>query len=326
MFRHCLAVVVGLGLVAPVSAAQWADGMFDELSKDFGSVPRGPVLSHPFHVTNNTTVPVRISGISVSCGCVSAEAAETVLQPGQKTVIRAQMRTNVFSGSKSVTIFVRFDQPQSEEVRLWVQANSRDDVTVAPEAFHFGQVKRATMPGGNVAVTFLGNGQWQVTGVQCDSNYVKTALKEQRRTPTEVSYQLNAQLRADAPVGKWYTDIWLKTNNPATPRVRIPLTVEIESALSISPSTVDLGQIKIGGTIERKVIIRGVKPFRVTEVQGGDDQIKVVETASDSKPVHVLAVTLNAKKAGDFTRTLRVITDLKEESEIEFQAKAKVMP
>ncbi len=326
MFRHCLAVVLGLALVGPARAASWADGMFEELTKDFGSVPRGPVLSHPFHVTNNTAAPVRIAGIHVSCGCVSAEAAESYLLPGQKTVIRAQMRSNVFSGPKSVTIFVRLDLPQSEEVRLWVQANSRDDVTVTPEAINFGQVKRGASPTGSVAVTFLGNGQWQVTGVQADSNYVKTTLKEQRRTATDVSYQLTAELRADAPAGKWYTDIWLKTNNPATPRVRVPLNVEIESALSVSPTTVDLGQLKVGGTVERRVIVRGVKPFRVTEIKGGDDQIKIVESSADSKPVHVLAVTLQPKKAGDFTRGLRVLTDLKEESEIEFQAKAKVLP
>lgn len=324
MFRHCLAFVVGLGLVGPARAASWADGMFEELSKDFGSVPRGPVLTHPFHLTNNTGVPVHISGIGVSCGCVTAIARESYLAPGQKTVITAEMRSNVFSGQKTVTIYVRLDQPHSEEVRLWVQANSRDDVTVTPDAFSFGQIKRGSQPAGAVTVTFLGSGQWQVTGVQCDSNYVKTGLREVSRNMTEAAYQVTAQLRDDAPVGKWYTDIWLKTNNPISPRVRVPLTVEIESALTISPSTVDLGQLKVGGQIERKVIVRGVRPFRVTEVKGGDDQLKVRDTTTDSKPVHVLAVTLHPSKAGDFQRALRVLTDLQDESEIEFQAKARV--
>ncbi len=324
MFRHCLAFVVGLGLIGPARAASWADGMFEELSKDFGSVPRGPVLSHPFHLTNNTGVPVHISSIAVSCGCVTATARESYLAPGQKTVIVAEMRSNIFSGPKTVTIYVRLDQPRSEEVRLWVQANSRDDVTVAPDAFSFGQIKRGSQPAGTVTVTFLGSGVWQVVGVQSDSNYVKTNLREVGRSMTEVTYQVSAQLREDAPVGKWYTDIWLKTTNPSSPRVRVPLTVEIESALTISPAMVDLGQVKVGGQIERKVIVRGVKPFRVTDVKGGDDQIKVRDTTSDSKPVHVLAVTLHPSHEGDFHRALKVITDLPNESEIEFQAKAHV--
>jgi hypothetical protein len=325
MFRNCLVVVVGLGLVGTARAGSWADGMFEELSKDFGSVPRGPVLNHPFHLTNNTGVPVHISSISVSCGCVTATARDSYLAPGQKTVISADMRSNIFSGSKTVTIYVRFDRPQSEEVRLWVSANSRDDVTVSPDAFAFGQIKRGSEPSGAVTVTFLGGNVWDVTDVQCDSNYVKAQARMVRRDMGDVAYQVSAQLRKDAPVGKWYTDIWLKTNNPSSPRVRVPLTVEIESALTISPALVDLGQLKVGGQIERKVIVRGVKPFRVTEVTGGDDQLKVRDTTSESKPVHVLAVTLHPSKAGEITRSLRVQTDLEDEGEIEFQAKAQVV-
>jgi hypothetical protein len=325
MFRNCLVVVVGLCLVGPARAGSWADGMFDELSKDFGSVPRGPVLTHPFHLTNNTGAPVHISSISVSCGCVTASARETYLAPGQKTVVNVEMRSNNFSGSRTVTINVRFDRPQSEEVRLWVQANSRDDVTVSPDVFAFGQIKRGVEPSGVVTVTFLGGNIWDVTEVQCDSNYVKAQAKLVRRDMGDVAYQVSAQLRKDAPVGKWYTDIWLKTNSPLSPRVRVPLTVEIESALTISPALVDLGQLKVGGQIERKVIVRGVKPFRVTEVQGGDDDLTVRDTTSESKAVHVLAVTLHASKAGDFTRALRVLTDLNDESEIEFQARAHVL-
>jgi hypothetical protein len=327
MFRHCLAFVVGLGLVGPLQAASWADGMFEELSKDFGSVPRGPVLTHPFHLTNNTGVPVRIATIAVSCSCTTAIVRDRYLAPGQKTVITAEMRSNDFSGSRTVTIYVRFDQPNSEEVRLWVQANSRNDVTVTPDSFAFGQIKRGSSPKGTVTVTFMGYGQWQVLGQPtCDSNYVQPKCVEVGRTMNEVSYQLTAELRNDAPVGKWYTDIWLKTNNPGSPRVRVPLTVEIESALTISPALVDLGQLKVGGQIERKVIVRGVKPFRVTDVKGGDEQLKVRDTTTDSKPVHVLAVTLHPDKAGDIQRSLRVLTDLQDESEIEFHAKAHVVP
>src|SRR5262249_37066195 len=80
--------------------------------------------------------------------------------------------------------------------------------------------------------------------VNSESNYIQTTLKNVRRDAGEVSYQLTASLRPDAPVGKWYTDVWLKTNNPATPRIRVPLTVEIESALSVSPATVSLGQAR----------------------------------------------------------------------------------
>jgi len=61
-------------------------------------------------------------------------------------------------------------------------------------------------------------------------------------------------------------------------------------------------------------------------VQGTDDDLNVRDSATDSKPIHVLTVTLQARKAGELSRTLRILTDLKEENQIDFQARAQINP
>jgi hypothetical protein len=320
-------LVVLLGLCATASAsASGADTFFDELSRDFGSVPRGPTLTHPFRLVNKTNQPVHITGVRVSCGlCTSAQALKQYLAPGEETAVLVQMDTRKFHGIKNVTIYVQFDQPRWEEVRLWVQANSRDDVTVIPDSLAFGTIKRGSAPKTSVNISFLGDGNWRITGVKSDSNYVQPAVKEIRRDMGEVSYQLTASLRADAPAGKWYTDVWLQTNNPTTPRVRVPLTVEIAAPLSISPMTVVLGEIKAGTQAERRLIVRGSTPFRIVGIKGIDKQLSVRETSGESQTVHVLTVTLRPDRAGELNRALRIQTDLTGESEITFMAKARVV-
>lgn len=326
MVRFCFVVLVGLAAVSPVEAAAWADGMFEELSKYFGSVPRGPTLTHHFRLTNNTGAPVHIAGVRVSCGCTTATAAETYLAPGQSSYILAQMDTRRFMGSKTVTIYVQFDQPRWEEVRLWVQANGRDDVMLTPDTLAFGRVKRATSPTRTVTLTLLGGNAWRVTTAQSESNYVQPVVKLLHQDGGELVYEVGARLRADAPVGKWYTDVWLATDNPALPRIRVPLTVEIESALSVSPAVVLLDQVKAGSEAERKVIVRGVQPFRITGVRGMDAQMSVRDASPERKPIHVLTVTVRTKTPGELQRTFRVLTDLPDESAIEFSARARVIP
>jgi hypothetical protein len=299
--------------------------MFDDLSKDFGSVPRGPTLQHPFRLVNKTQTTVTITSVRVSCGCVTATALKGTLAPGEETAVLAQMDTRRFSGPKTVTIYVQFEHPAWEEVRLWVQANSRDDVSVTPDTLAFGRTRRGGAPTGTVTVTFLGNSGSQITDVQSDSNYVQTAVKEVARQDSEVSYQVTAKVRPDTPVGKWYTDVWLQTNNPGMPRLRVPLTVEVESPLSVSPPKVQFGAVKVGSESERRVIVRGVKDFRITEVRGGDGALLVRDSTKDSRPVHVLTITLKGDKAGDLDRTLRVVTDLPDEAEIEFEARAQIV-
>jgi hypothetical protein len=325
MFRHTLVFLFGLCL-ANTASASWADPLFEELSRDFGTVPRGPTLTHPFRLTNKTRTPLHIAGVRVSCGCTSASILREDLEPGQSTAILAQMDTRRFLGEKSVTIYVTFDRPQWDEVHLVVHANSREDIMLTPDSLAFPAMRRGTSPTASLSVSFLGS-PWRIVGVQSESNYVIPTLKETSHTENgDVSYQLNARIRPDVPAGKWYTDIWLTTNNPAVPRLRVPLTVEVQTALTVSPSLAALGAVKAGETVERKVVVRGGKPFRILAIKGADGQLVVQDSTRESKPVHVLSLVLKAHQAGEQTWNLRVLTDMKEDSEVQFQAQARVLP
>lgn len=326
MLRFSLVLMAGFWVAGSAGAATWADGLFEELSKDFGSVPRGPAQKHQFRLVNKTKQAVNISSVRVSCGCLTAYALKSLLQPGEETAIVTTMDTTRFTGPKSVTVYVQFDRPNFEEVRLWVQANARNDFTITPDTLAFGQVKRGTTPNSTVRLTFYGNKEAKVLTAKAESNYVQPALKEVDRDDTKVSYDLDVKMRGDTPVGKWYTDVWIKTNLPSMPQVRVPLTVEIESPLSITPSLVALGTVKINEESVRRIVIRGVKPFTVTQVKGADASLEVKPSSKEPREVHVLSVKLKSDKAGMLDRTLRVVTDLKSDNEVDFRVQATITP
>jgi hypothetical protein len=325
MLRYSLVLFAGLA-AAGTASASWADSMFDGLSRDFGSVPRGPIVSHHFRFVNNTGRPVHITSVRVSCGCTSAHAMHEWVAAGQESAVVARMDTRRFMATKTVTIYVTFDQPNFEEVRLLVTANSRDDVAITPDTLAFGRVKRGTAQAAAVNLSLYGDPNWRVQNATCESNYIQAGLKLVRRQDFESTYRVTARLRGDAPPGRWYTDIWLSTNNPSMPRVRVPLTVEIEASLTVSPAAVVLGTVKAGGEAERKVIVRGVQPFRITGVLGTDGQLRVRDSTGENKSVHVLTLTLRPTRTGELRRTLRVVTDLRDENNIDFTAQARVVP
>lgn len=327
MTRYSLLFVALFGVAAQVQAQTKAEGLFDELTRDFGSVPKGQEVMHPFRIVNNTKQPVHIASVRVECNrCSHARALKTYLQPGEETAIIARMFTSQFSGNKTITIFVLFDQPRFEEVRLWITANSRDDVSFSPDNIAFGKVKRGAEPESKINISFQGSGDTKITEIKSESNYVQPKLKQVKQTSGEVSWEITAKLRGDTPAGKWYTDIWVTTNNPAMQKLRVPVTVEVEAPLSVSPSTVSLGQVKAGTETDRKVIIRGVRPFRITGILGTDKQWQVRTTTNESETVHVLTVTINPNEPGNLSKKITVKTDLKTNSDIEFHAQAQVVP
>jgi hypothetical protein len=328
MLRHCFVVAAALLAGGPAVGASWAEKLFeDELYKEFGSVPRGPELTHHFRIKNTTRGPVIISNVRVSCGrCSSASALRTRLDPGEETAVVAKLYTSQFEGIKTIWLFVQFSEPQFDEVRLWMQADSRNDVNVTPDSFAFGSIKRGSAQESTTTLVFYGNAQAEVTGVESESNYIQPKAELVSREGPQVTYKLTAKLRSDVPVGKWFSDVWVKTNLNVMPRVRVPLTVEVEAALQISPAVVSFGEVGPGATATRKVIVRGVKPFRITSLKGADREIEVQAGSDDRRGVHVLTVTLKAEKAGTIKKTIQVTTDLPEDHEIAFEVKGQVRP
>jgi hypothetical protein len=326
MLRFRLAILASLMFSMPAVADSWGDALFEERSKDFGSVPRGPTLEHPFRLTNTTGSAVHIASLRVSCGCTSAVALQSYVESGQTAVIDARMDTRRFSGIKSVTIYVQLDQPSWDEVRLVVRANSRDDLIITPEAFTLGNVIKGETPSLSATVTRYGSDQWAITDIERESNYVVTNIQEVHRQNGTVSYQITAGIRANTPAGRWFTDVWATTNDPSMPRIRIPLSVTVEPSLSVNLPTVFLGDVKAGTEITRKVTLRGAQPFRITQVAGADNRLRVRDNVRDNnKSVHDLTITLKPETAGDWNRKVKIATDLKEGGQIEFETTAHVV-
>jgi hypothetical protein len=327
MARHL--IVAASALCGLILAGARAEGgaIFDEVTKDFGSVPRGTTLLHQFRLNNTTGAALHVSGLRTSCGCATATVGKTDLTPGESTVIALTIDTKKYAGSRVFTIFVQIDRPFVEEFRLTAVAHSRDDVTLEPGQLSFGRVKKGTGPRASVTVEYHGGSNWQITGVENDNGYLHPEVQELSRATGLVAYRLTVKLREDTPAGIWHADIWLKTNDASLPRVRVPLVVEIEGNLTATPAEVVLGQLKAGTRAERKVVIRGTQPFRITGIEGTDDRLQVTGQSSEAKAVQVLKVVAAAGgDAQELVRKVRVKTDLPEDNTVEFTVQGQLQP
>ena len=67
--------------------------------------------------------------------------------------------------------------------------------------------------------------------------------------------------------------------------------------------------------------MRGTQPFRILEVKGGDGVFTAVANTNEARPVHILTVQFAPGKEGDFTKTLRIVTDLKDDGQVDVRVK-----
>lgn len=322
-----LVVAVHLG-GATLAAAQerWAEKMFMkegsrevETSHDFGSVPHGAQLYYRFPMTNIYAVPLEIKDVHVSCGCVKARAAAKTLGVKESSYIEINMDTTIFTQSKTVEVKVWIgDGAQfSSTAILKVSAFSRRDVVFNPGQANFAIVDQGATPTKTVDLEYAGAlaPTWAVTEVTTGSAPVETTLKEMYRKDGRVGYQIGVTLKKDAPAGPLQQEIFLKTNDPASPSVPLFVTAVVEAPLTVSPDRWDVAGSKAGTEVSRRFQLRtsSGKEFRVLGVEGLDPDFSLgTELPTTAKAVHILLIKFKPAQAGEVKRELRIKTDLQE--------------
>ena len=323
MFRYTFVLLVGASILAPVGAADSLASLFDTQVHDFGNVPVGPMLHHAFTIKNTTNQELRIANLRVSCGCVTPSASTMVIAPGETGTVNAQMDSRRFVGAKSVIVFVLFSKPQVEEIRLEVKAFGRTDVALNPDSIAFGQMRRGTSPSVSTQVSMVGNNR--ITEATSESGYVQISIKEPKRSDYGPHLRID---REDGPTFPSASGTRTFGSRPTTnTRIRVPVTVEVESMLTVAPGTLQFDTTKVGTPITKPIVVKGTQPFKIVEVKGGDGMFVAEESAKgEAKTAHILKVTFTPGKEGNVAKLLQIITDLKEEGKVTLPVKGTGMP
>jgi hypothetical protein len=312
MRKGILALLV-LAVPTAAPAQGWAEKMFKgERAHDFGTVPHGAQLVHRFAVTNIYAVPMSFTDFKSGCGCVSASAAKTVLQPRESSTVEVRMDASRFTGPKTVVVRVTVGPDFVSSAELRVTAHSRADVVFNPGQVNFGTVSRGQTPSRTIDVEYAGALAWEVREVLVRGAPYTVMAQELYRRPGQVGYRLQVTLKADAPAGALAHDLYLKTNDPAGAPVPVLVEANVQTPLTVSPSTLGLGAVKVNAALTRRVVLRGARAFRVLSVEGTGNGIEPAALPAAEAVVQTVTFKCQFAEAGPFKRQVQIKTSLQE--------------
>jgi hypothetical protein len=142
---------------------------------------------------------------------------------------------------------------------------------------------------------------------------VDVSFSELYRRPGQVGYRVRVALKADAPVGTLKGDLFLTTNDPASQILPVLVEGVVQSNLTVTPSALSLGAVKIGETVTRRVVVRGNKPFKVIGIEGlGEGMQADPPSSPTAAPVQVVSFKCVFSKPGEFKNAVKIKTDLQD--------------
>jgi hypothetical protein len=314
--RNAILALIMVTVTAATAPAQgWAEKMFKEgTSHDFGNVPLGTQLFHRFTITNIYAVRMEIVSIHSGCDCTKATASKRVLEPRETATIDVNMDAKRFNGQKTVVVRVTVGPEYTSTAELKVTANSRADIVFNPSQISFGTVNAGDKPDQTVEIEYAGQLDFKVGEIVAKDLPLDVSFEESYRKKDEgkVGYKVKVALKGNIPPGPFKEDIYLKTNDPASPLVPLLVEANIQSAVSLSANSFNLSKVKIGDTVTRRVVVKGNKAFKVLGVEGTGDGIDAVDLPTGAAGQQVVSFKCQFTKEGAFKRELKIKTDLQE--------------
>jgi hypothetical protein len=332
-FSAFLALGLALWSVHAAARAQdsgWLTTVFPERTHDFGYVARGSQVRHAFPVINRTNSEIRIVDWKSKCGCTNVRIGARVIPPGTQTTVEATIDTTKFQGYKATGLTLFVDRPVVDQVELTLTCYIRGDIGLMPGQLDFGTVRLSTsLPSTALTLTYNGGRpDWEIADMKTQTAKVKAIARELGRSPGgQIQWLITATLQPGVTTGYFKDEITLVTNDADRPTIPISVVANLQSALSVTPSILNFGQVRAGQAVTKIVHVRAAAAFTVTKLDPSRSEIRAVEQDNVSAADHSLNVTLQAPAtAGPFHAILKIGSDLKDEPPAEIKAFANVTP
>ncbi|MBX7169026.1 MAG: DUF1573 domain-containing protein [Pirellulales bacterium] len=311
--RAALAILLLLFGGTTASAQDWAKKMFETTTHDFGTVAAGSKIEFRFKFKNIWKEDVHVASVRSSCTCTTPTISKDLVKTREESELVATFNTKTHVGQRSATLTITFDQPFYAEVQLQVKGYIRSDIVVTPEAANFGTIEMGAGAEKRLSINYAGRSDWRIEGIKDDGcDYLEAELVEKNRVGGNTAYELVVRLTEDAPPGFLKQELQLLTNDRKAPVFPVVVEAIVKSEISVTPSPLVLGKVQPGQKVEKTVVVKATKRFKITDVTCADDCF-TFQTKDEAKPLHLLRITFIAPDTpGKLEAKICIKTDLGE--------------
>jgi len=190
-----------------------------EKTFDFGESSAGETVEHRFVVRNTGRREVEIRRLLSSCGCLTAEAPQQHLAPGEEMSIPVQISLKGLRGRIQKSVVVKSNDPRQPALVLFVAGRVRSRFSLDPERVSFGDVVAGRSP--VVRVQVQADPGCEVQTVKSGAAAVNATLKPRAGGEPAV---IEARVSPGAGVGPFKGSIVVSTTAEGESEIAIPVS------------------------------------------------------------------------------------------------------
>lgn len=295
-----------------------AGAVFDIRDHDFGVVRQGEKLIHRFAFRNETAMPLSIERIELSQPGMTSRFRRTI-PAGEQGAITVEWDTSKASGAANGDAKVYFTDAGQPPMTLVLSAIVKPSIEITPYAAAFFSVYKGESARRKLTIINNEEPLLNITRIEPAGSHFVASINTE--APGK-RYTLQVDVLPDTPPGRYMEAVYLHTDQPATPTVKIGVNVLVKENLYANPETVDYGNVGLGylqknpNTIELLnqtfLIKKRQGTFEIKSVTSNVPQVQLrQEPATGPSEVFQITASLDKQRLqpGKLKGTITIETD-----------------
>lgn len=272
----CLMFAAGL-LSAPHAAFSQSTApraVVPSLSHDFGTVKQGQTAVHGFVVRNEGTVALEIGRVDISLRGIKLRVPR-LIPPGEERRVIFEWDTAKVAGEMLVEATLQLNDPLLSQVTLVLRAVVTPPIDVVPFPAFF--LRAFVGEGAQESVTVV-NTQEQPVAITRLEPVGDFFVADLRTAEAGKSYELVVTVPREARLGRHRGSVVLHTDDPAHPRVTVPVNLIVRPELYASPGGVGFGRVSLARLTQQPSRLALLAKTVLVKKRKGDFAITAIET------------------------------------------------
>ncbi len=213
--------------IIKVDPASKARIKVDEDFWDFGSIPKGSVVTHDFIFRNTGTDTLVITKVKPTCGCTTAPLSSDRIAPGESTNLSVSLNTKKLQGLVRKYININCDDPINPYFKISFNANINNPLLTLmaePAIVDFGAIDEGGKSTVKVKITNTGTETADLKILsQPSDKIVKTSLSKASLKPGK-SAELVLEYLGHIQPGSFVASVTIAADGNPDSRFSIPIS------------------------------------------------------------------------------------------------------
>lgn len=280
---------------------------------DFGEIENGEEVEHEFILRNEGDESLVISRVHSSCGCTVARAADSAIEPGGRTSLRARFSLKGRHGHQRQEITVHSNDPTKPVYSLFMTGCALAPFTATPDRIFWGNIHRNAESERAIELKFHAR-----VPVSLKKAAVSSAMfmVEHRALEEGKDYEVRVKTAPPLPLGAFDSPLRMETDDDKHREIIIPMNGRVVGDIFAIPDELVLNPDR-AEPATHFLVVRSFesKPFAVLAVEPPLSSITAdIQSIGASRAmIHLKNVRAVPELDG---KEIRIVTDCESMREI----------